>query len=248
MERKGELYCGIGDGMTDLIRDTFWFEQRFGWSKSVLDCFMGITEEQKYKILIGDAFIKPIEENRRVEVVFEKDVDFKNQLKKHINSVKQRAEWMDKEIYDLKLAVDKEEFGFFSTNDEGRVYQLKKSIKKLERKRKGCEELLVHYNHLFFEKVKVDTTVNLGGFEVPKFMLEDYVEGVVKRLRTVMKCPEYARMQDPLAIIDLERRREKLHKKILEAIGIKERKGNEYMRFSEALEKYLEEMGAGLYS
>jgi len=244
MKMEGELFFGIGDGMTDLVRDTFWFEQRFDWSKGVLDCFRGISEEQKDKILIGDAFIKPVEEG--VKVVFEKDMKFKNELKQHINFVKLKMERLNKEIYKSEADIEKEECRFTGTDIEV-VDELKQSLKQFEMERKSYEELLRYYNNLFFEKVKVDTTINIGGFEVSMYMLEEYAEEVVKRLRAVMRNPAYAQMQNPLEILRLERRREELHKRILEAIGIEERKGDKYMRFDEALEKYLEEMGAGLF-
>jgi len=78
----GLLSFKIGNGFTKLIRDAFWLEHRFDWALDALKCFEGISDEQIDDILRGDAEIR--QEGDVVQLIYEEDKEFKEELKNEI--------------------------------------------------------------------------------------------------------------------------------------------------------------------
>lgn len=106
----------------------------------------------------------------------------------------------------------------------------------------NCEECWIYLENQ--EKIDIG-----NGFKIPKDMLDEYSKYVVNMLRKVMKEPITAMALDPLYIYNLELRRKELHDQILVYLGIPRDTDNEqYIEFSSTLEKYLEEIGVGLYN
>lgn len=77
------LHFTVGEGINDLVRQAYWFEQRKKWAMDVLDCFRGITESQKMAILEGNARLIPIEEGRRMRLMYRPDEKFKAKLRRY---------------------------------------------------------------------------------------------------------------------------------------------------------------------
>jgi len=73
----------LGDNLHEIFRDAYWFEERKEWALETLDCIHGITEEQKMAIINGDAKLVPIEDGKRLQLVYEEDKKFKLRLWEH---------------------------------------------------------------------------------------------------------------------------------------------------------------------
>lgn len=240
MNKPRMLHFGIGEGFGDLVRDAFWYEQRFNWAKKVLRCLQGITARQIDMILKGDVQLVPIEDYSGVEMVFEEDKKFKEELAKHMNFVKERIVSLHKELYELERMRDMR-FNYDETAGSKFV--------KLGNKIIVWEEELRYYDKLFKKKIEPKLTINIAGIEIPQNLLEEYAGDVVKRLRLAIKNPELRLVGDTMELLELEERRQLLHNRILDAAGFTKgkRKSDKYFEFSKALEKFLEEMGAGLF-
>jgi len=232
----------IGNGISELIRDAFWFEQRFDWALDALKCFEGISDEQIDDILRGDASLK--RNGDVLELIYEEDKEFKEELKEEISFAKKRLEELTTDIYNLRRELEKEQYGVFSELME-KKNRITYEILKLEKKSDGLEKMLEHYSRLFGQDVEPELTVDIGGYEVPKTLIDDYTNHIVKRLRNVGVFRANS-VDDILELQQLEMRRREIHDKILKAVGINKREGEKYHKFSIALEKYLEEHQAGL--
>ena len=232
----------IGNGLTKVIRDAFWFEQRFDWALDTLKCFEGISDEQIDDILRGDAEIR--QEGDVVQLVYEEDKEFKDELKNEVAFAKKEIERLNTEIYNLSVERDKDQYGTFSELTEKRN-RITYEILKLEKKLNALQKMLEHYNRIFEQDAEPELTVNIGGYDVPKTLIDDYTNHILKRLRSV-GIFHANNIDDILELRQLEERRREIHNKILEAVGLDKREGKKYHEFSVALEKYLEEHGAGL--
>ena len=73
----------LGDGLHEIFRDAYWFEERKEWALETLDCIHGITEEQKMAIINGDAKLVPTKDGKLLQLVYEEDKDFKLRLWEH---------------------------------------------------------------------------------------------------------------------------------------------------------------------
>ena len=239
---RHKVHFSAGNGISELIRDIFWFEQRFDWALDALKCFEGISDEQIDDILRGDASLK--QKGDVLELVYEEDKEFKEELKDTISFAKKKLEELKTDIYNLNIEMEKEQYGVFSKLMERRN-RIMYEILKLEKKSDNLEKMLEYYNRIFKQDVEPELMVTIGGYEVPKTLIDDYTNHIVKRLRNIRMFQANS-MDDTLELQQLEMRRKEIHDKILKAVGISKREGEKYHRFSIALEKYLEEHGAGL--
>lgn len=65
----GHLHMGVdGEGITRLVREAYWYEQRKPWALQVLRCFEGITDTQIHAVLNG---LGQLRNNKKGEVFFE---------------------------------------------------------------------------------------------------------------------------------------------------------------------------------
>jgi len=83
MKTSGTLHFTVGEGIDRLVRQAYWYENRQEWAMSVLDCLNGITQVQKMDVLNGDAQLRPVDNNTRLQLIYEQDFDFKAELHKH---------------------------------------------------------------------------------------------------------------------------------------------------------------------
>lgn len=88
------LHFTLGEGIDDLVRQAYWFENRKEWAMSILKCLRGITEAQKMAVLEGNARLIPTEGGKRLKLVFRPDEKFKKKLVKH-------EEWRKEHFYNL---------------------------------------------------------------------------------------------------------------------------------------------------
>ena len=79
------LHFKVGEGINDIVRTAYWFEGKKEWAHSVLDCMMGITEDQKKAILQGEMRLTPIEDGERMDLVDEPE-EFTKQFKKEVEN------------------------------------------------------------------------------------------------------------------------------------------------------------------
>lgn len=244
----GILHFKIGEGLSNLVRDAFWYELRFDWARRTFECFDGLIGNQINAILAGEAWLKPVVDGMSVELVYEEDKEFKKGLAEHVESVKERIEKLHKEIYKLDKAKDKIEFGAFFTETSARARLIEIDKQSLIKKVDGFAEVLFQYDKLCGKRVVPVLTTKVGDYEVPNNLLDEYCNDVVRRIRMSIKTGTLA-FENPLEMVDLETRRRELHDKILVAVGFvgAKRKGKKYQEFSDALEAFLESMGAGLY-
>lgn len=253
--KTGVLHFKIGEGLSDLVRDAFWYELRFDWAMRTFECFEGLSYDQITTILMGNATLKPIGDGTRVEFVAGVNMAFQNKLAKHVIFVKEKIENLNKEVYRFEKDLDKTEFSVYPDSEYSsmRVRLLKIDLQALKDKKEALYRLLYYYDEFFGKKVVPQTTTKVGDFEVPNNLLDEYCNDVVRRLRQTMKTgvpiPVAGGVESIMETLDLETRRRELHDKILVAVGFvgAKRKGDKYHEFSKALESFLESMGAGLY-
>lgn len=246
---KGVLHFKIGEGLSDLVRNAFWYELRFDWAMRTFECFEGLSHGQIIEILMGNATLKPIEDGTRVELVKGVDMVFQNKLAKHVIFIKEKIEKLVKEVYQLETDLNKVESSIFPGDyNSMRIRLLKIDLKILKDKKEALYRLLHYYDEFFGKKVVPQTTTKVGDYEVPNNLLDEYCNDVVRRIRMSLKTGMIA-IENPLEMVGLEQRRRELHDKILVAVGFvgAKRKGDKYHEFSKALESFLEDMGAGLY-
>jgi len=242
----------LAGGFAELVRDAFWYEQKFDWARNVLRCFHGLSSEVERDILRGDAYFESASDGKHVRVVFEENEEFKKNLAEYVKFVKGRIEELHKEVYELEGARDKMLFGTFSSilpedKRSARLASLEASVAELRDKINVLNELLRHYDKLFAKRVVPKLTTNVGGYEVPSSLLDEYVMHVVRRIRASLRSGAIIH-ENPMKLLELEERRRLLHERILQAVGFtkSKRKSKKFREFAEALEEFLEDMGAGL--
>jgi len=249
----------VGEGINGIIRDAFWFEGRLEWAQDTLDCFEGITQEQKNAILNGEGYLKPIE-GGRMELVMQIDRDFKTKLRGHQLFIGEQIQRIMKEVKQDRAKIRQLENNLREFGDRFDKEQ-KKSINRLRgyvvegmQKLESIKQIREWYVELNptdtlpeLRELEIEKTVNLAGYSVPEDLLDEYTNHVVKRLRGSMRMVAFGlpAIDDPLKVMELEQRRRELHGLILHSVGLK-RKGEGYFKFDKALQKYLEEHGAGL--
>jgi len=77
---------------------------------------------------------------------------------------------------------DKDQYGTFSELTEKRN-RITYEILKLEKKLNALQKMLEHYNRIFEQNAEPELTVNIGGYDVPKTLIDDYTNHILKRLR-----------------------------------------------------------------
>lgn len=246
--KTGTLHFKIGEGLSNLVRDAFWYEQKFEWAIRVFECFDGLVGDQINAILAGDAWLKPIGNGTQVEIVYEEDKEFKKALAKHTEHVKERIEKLYKEIYKLDKIKDKLEFGMFGGENPAQARLVEIDKQNLKKKVDDFAEVLFRYDRLCGKRIVPALTTEVGGYKVPNNLLDEYINDVVRRIRMSIKTGSLIH-ENPMEMLELEQRRKLLHDRILEAVGFgkAKRRGEKYQKFSDALEAFLESMGAGLY-
>lgn len=73
----------LGEGLDYLVRQAYWYENRQEWALSVLDCLVGMTEQQKTDVLNGDVQLIPIDDGKKLTLLYEPNEQFKKELKEH---------------------------------------------------------------------------------------------------------------------------------------------------------------------
>jgi hypothetical protein len=246
------VHFTIGAGISNLARDAFWYEQKFEWAEKVLLCFEGISPENIDDIFRGDAYLKPSNNGQTVQLILKEDSKFKFALIKHVEFIKRQVEEVHQEVYKLQTYKEQREFGLFSDPHspvtEAALIIIDSNIKKLEEKSRRYIEFLEHYGRLFGQVVEADLYTKIGGYDIPKLMLDEYSDEVVKAIRRSIKMGTFTFM-NPITLLELEERRRDLHDRIIDAAGLgkENRTGEKYSKFSDALERYLESKGAGLF-
>ena len=83
----------IGNGLDKLARQAYWFEDRKPWAEKLLrNLCMGITNKQMMDILNGDAKVIAVKKGTAVELVYEEDTEFKEELQNHLDFLKEQKE------------------------------------------------------------------------------------------------------------------------------------------------------------
>jgi len=105
---QGILHFTVDEGINDIIRQAYWYENRQEWALETLDCFMGITQEQKMAILNGDTNLVPIEDGTRMTLSGTPDFEFQAELHKHQKWLEEThvsigGKQVSKDIYDLYM-------------------------------------------------------------------------------------------------------------------------------------------------
>lgn len=247
-----KLTMRIGNGLSDLIRDTFWFDPNFEWAINTFYCFQGISSRHVDSILAGNARLVPDKDGKNALLKTISDRAFKKRLKDQLKFNQAKLTSLRGEREKERRTLEVAEYGLFSDYcrqshfDKAELSKFR--LKEFDDKITVLEDWIQHYNRVISTKVTKVATVKIGKHEVPKHLLDEYTHDVVKRLRMVVKSPGIAMAMDPLEMLDLENTRRELHDKIIESVGLsKKRKGDEYFDFSDALEKHLEKEGAGMF-
>jgi len=91
---KKTLHFTIGEGLDDLARQGYWFENKKEWGINLIKHLCtGITEKQINDVLNGDAKVVPIKNGTMVNLVYEENIEFKNKLKQFLIMKKENAEY-----------------------------------------------------------------------------------------------------------------------------------------------------------
>lgn len=85
------VHFKVGDGFTDLVRQIFWYEDKYRGYK-LLDTLNGITIGQKEAVLEGDAHLEPTEDGCGMNLIYKEDKKFKKELADHKIFVKEQEE------------------------------------------------------------------------------------------------------------------------------------------------------------
>ena len=83
------LHFRISEGLFEIIRSAYWYENRKKWANRCLDCLDGITKAQKKRFLSGDAVLLAIKKGTVVEYQEREDTSFKKELTEHLNWLKE---------------------------------------------------------------------------------------------------------------------------------------------------------------
>ena len=271
---KELLHFGIGEHLSDLARDAYWYESKHDWAREVFHCFQGLEENQIDCILSGRGTLVPLPDGN-VNYVERVDQGFIDNLSRHISSLVSKVEYLQDELYALKLSRDRALYGTFSTYsvEVNEKYVLR--ISEKETNFHGVVTTIKNYNTIFNQKLGQELSLNLevecvplglesevrfgklglklDDFKFPRFLLEEYI-GIVRSLRSFAKHPTRTDFSiENLSKLDV--RREEVHDKIIKHVaksmktGCKDfilRRGDRYREFSDALERELEAYGAGL--
>jgi hypothetical protein len=93
------------------------------------------------------------------------------------------------------------------------------------------------------KKFLAEAYVEIAGRRIDSAIWKQYSEGIVKRLRAAMKNPGLM-ASDPIAILELEHERQRLHEYILALAGFKDkrsRKSHAFHKFQSALSARLDQ-------
>ena len=94
MTNTEALHFTIGEGLDDLARQGYWFEDRKEWGINLIKHLcMGITEKQINDVLNGDANVVPTKNGTMVNLVYEENVEFKKKLTQYLITKKKNAEY-----------------------------------------------------------------------------------------------------------------------------------------------------------
>ena len=91
MKKIKSLHFTIGNGLDNLARQGYWFEDKQEWALKLLDCLcMGITKKQKMDVLNGDAKIIGIKKGTMTKLVYEENKEFKKEILEHFKFLKEQ--------------------------------------------------------------------------------------------------------------------------------------------------------------
>lgn len=92
---SGRVHFGLcGQGIVNLAREAYWFEDNKQWARNVLSCFRGMLANHVDAILSGDATLSDMDEDGLVHYIAKEDLEFKERLRKH-------QQWIDSQCVDL---------------------------------------------------------------------------------------------------------------------------------------------------
>jgi len=100
-KKMKKLHFSVGDGFTDLVRQIFWYEDKYRGYR-LLDTMIGITIDQKDAILNGDAYLKPTKDKTGMDLIYEEDKEFKQELTNHKKFLKRQQDEKEKELEELR--------------------------------------------------------------------------------------------------------------------------------------------------
>ena len=244
MKKTLTMSIGNPENIVSLVRQAYWFEGKNKWAEDTLDCFEGIKEKHKEAILNGNATLKLSDDGKRVNFVEEIDEDFKHKKDEHAKYLLSQYRTEYKKLHQAEMQRRKAQSGLVPDTDRAEliffhVLKQRKRIKELE-----------NNIHLFGLRTPSPITVLIGRRQVPSYLLDEYTNKTVKRLRLFIKNPTAMRdesldFEGLNRIQKLEDMRKLLHDLILKEVGLN-RKDKEYYEFSKALEEYIKKQGAGM--
>jgi hypothetical protein len=116
---KKYLHFRMGDGFTDIVRQMFWYEDKFK-AYRILDSMIGITMTQKDAILNGDAFLEPIKEGTQMRLVYKEDKVFKAEIAAHKLFLLDKAK-LEKAELEARLEAARKEAEYAEISATGRL-------------------------------------------------------------------------------------------------------------------------------
>jgi hypothetical protein len=127
-----QLSFKFGNGIDNLVRQGYWFENRKDWAIRVLKCLDGISEKQIQDVLNGDAQL--LGKDDCIELEYKEDAEFKNRLEEWLVihernlSLGQSLEdyqikWLKKENL-KRLKYGEKECIVEALNEEGRIKKI----------------------------------------------------------------------------------------------------------------------------
>lgn len=258
-----ELHITVdGQGLTDLVRQMYCYENNEWKAFKILKHLDGITMDQATKVCEGYARFENGEDGK-LDYIEEKDREFLKAYKKHRDWVKNvKLPKEKKEAQEIRKIVEDVSYGNFDT------IQSIKAVEDQIRQRRIMDDDTDDYSDedytqnitdvMNYPLIKIPEpsaeTIRVGRWDVPKNLLDRYADYVVKRIRFNFQNPLLLMHRpgavDELANLELER--EQLHEAICNAVGLghldsfsKPRTKDE-QEFDDAIAEYLDEHAGSL--
>lgn len=257
-----------GDGITNIVRKLYCFNENREGAMAVLSHLRGITEEQSIKVCTGDARISDIGDDGTVQYIEEPDSEFKHEYHMYMLSRERRdrkikeedeAEWerVEAAADENHISPDTQQW----VNEHNPYHEwnrIEALTNKLSRVNNAMcnattiDELADAPNAWFEEPVIPEPsieTIKVGKWNVPKNLLDRYSQHVVRRIRASIRTGAL-KVLDPMMVYNMEIERQELHAAICKAVGFdhdEDEPTDDQKEFDNAITDYLDEHAGKLF-
>jgi hypothetical protein len=266
MESKVCHFTVCGEGLTNIVRNMYCFEENREGALAILSSLDGIAEEQMIKVCTGDSRLNDMGDDGMIGYVEEPDMKFKHEYHMFMLNKELRArkilEGEEADRKRLEAAAEKNHIDVNvqkwveSKNPYHDENMLREKLSARGREMYEAGITVTTKDGPVFEKGRDIVfpqepvipepsveTIRVGKWNVPKNLLDRYSLHVVKRIRASIRTGAI-RVLDPMVVYSMEIERQSLHDAICKAVGFDhqaDEPSEEQKEFDSAIGNYLDE-------